>query len=205
MTDIVEQASASPAPQLLAALVESLLFVAPEPVNVANLALGLGVTGEEVEQALEVLTQTYVDRGLRLQRHRDRVQLVTAPEAAPYVERFLGLDLTTRLSPAALETLAIVAYRQPITRAAIDELRGVNSDGVLRTLLHWGLIEQGERLEQAGRPFQYVTTFDFLRYFGLQNLAELPALAEDGSEEMPASSPYSDQEPAANPALLADQ
>lgn len=205
MTDIVEQASATPAPQSLAALVESLLFVAPEPANVANLALGLGVTGEEVEQALEVLAQTYVDRGLRLQRHRDRVQLVTAPEAAPYVERFLGLDLTTRLSPAALETLAIVAYRQPITRAAIDELRGVNSDGVLRTLLHWGLIEQGERLEQAGRPFQYVTTFDFLRYFGLQNLAELPALAEDESEEMPASSPYSDQEPAANPDLLADQ
>lgn len=195
------QEGISTAPQSLAALVESLLFVAPEPVTVANLALGLGVTPEEVEQALEVLTQVYVDRGLRLQRHRDRVQLVTAPEAAPYVERFLGLDLTTKLSPAALEALAIVAYRQPITRGAIDDLRGVNSDGVLRTLLHWGLIEQGERLEQAGRPYQYVTTFDFLRYFGLRSLAELPALAEDGAEDTPADPARLGPEPAPDQAL----
>lgn len=182
MADVIEQEPTPATPQSLTALVESLLFVAPEPVTIANLALGTGVTAEEVEQALGELADSYAERGLRLQRHRERVQLVTAPEAAPYIERFLGLDLTTRLSPAALEALAIVAYRQPITRSHIDELRGVNSDGVLRTLLHWGLIEQGERLEQAGRPFQYITTFDFLRHFGLQSLGELPPLAEDASE-----------------------
>jgi segregation and condensation protein B len=166
-------------PPNLIALVESLLFVAPEPVTVDNLAAGLETTAGEVEAALEMLAADYATRGLRVQRHRNRVQVVTAPEAAAHVERFLGLDLTTRLSQAALETLAIIAYRQPITRAQIDELRGVNSDGVLRTLLHWGLVEQGERLEQAGRPFQYNTTFDFLRYFGLQSLLDLPPLEEE--------------------------
>ena len=75
-----------------------------------------------------------------------------------------------------METLAIIAYKQPVTRAQIDELRGVASDGVLRTLIHRSLVEQGERLEQAGRPFQFRTTFDFLQHFGLQSLEELPAL-----------------------------
>lgn len=179
---MVESAPAeSEATLPLAALVESLLFVAPEPVTVASLAAGLAVDVDQVEQALQELAALYTNRGLRVQRHRDRVQLVTAPEASAVVERFLGLDLTTRLSPAALETLAIIAYRQPITRSQIDELRGVSSDGVLRTLLHWGLVEQGERLEQAGRPFQYGTTFDFLRIFGLQSLDDLPPLAEDGA------------------------
>jgi segregation and condensation protein B len=168
-------------------LVESLLFVAPEPVTVANLAAGLALAVEQVEEALQELDAMYVTRGLRIQRLRDRIQLVTAPEASAIVERFLGLDLTTRLSPAALETLAIIAYRQPITRSQIDELRGVSSDGVLRTLLHWGLVEQGERLEQAGRPFQYGTTFDFLRTFGLQSLDDLPPLAEDGADAAAAS------------------
>ncbi len=167
----------------MVALVESLLFVAPEPVTVDNLAAGLETSAEQVELALGELALAYETRGLRLQRHRNRVQIVTAPEAAAYVERFLGLDLTTRLSPAALEALAIIAYRQPITRTQIDELRGVNSDGVLRTLLHWGLVEQGERLEQAGRPFQYGTTFDFLRYFGLQSLDDLPPLEEEALED----------------------
>lgn len=176
------------APQDLSILLESLLFVAPEPVTVANLAAGLEVGADEAEAALNRLATELSQRGLRLQRNHDRVQLVTAPEAAAHVERFLGLDLTTRLSPAALETLAIIAYRQPITRSQIDELRGVNSDGVLRTLLHWGLVEQGERLEQAGRPFQYGTSFDFLRYFGLQSLDDLPPLTEDGSEEEPGAS-----------------
>ncbi|MDW8317280.1 MAG: SMC-Scp complex subunit ScpB [Anaerolineae bacterium] len=167
------------------ALVECLLFVAPEPVTVSNLAASLDVSVELVEAALGQLAVRLSQGGLRLQRSQSRVQLVTAPEAAAAVERFLGLNPTTRLSPAALETLAIIAYRQPITRAQIDELRGVNSDGVLRTLLHWGLVEQGERLEQAGRPFQYGTTPDFLRYFGLQSLSELPPLTEDGAEATP--------------------
>jgi segregation and condensation protein B len=175
----------------LVALTESLLYVAPEPVTIANLAAATGQSEQQVEAALAELATSYAVRGLRVQRHRGRVQLVTAPEAAPFIERFLGLDLTSRLSPAALETLAIIAYRQPVTRAQIDELRGVSSEGVLRTLLHRGLVEQGERLEQAGRPFQYQTTFDFLQYFGLESLEQLPPLEEqhedpgDDSDQTP--------------------
>lgn len=179
----------TPASLSLSALIECLLFVAPEPVAVANLASSLDVPPAQVEEALSQLAARLAQGGLRLQRSQDRVQMVTAPEAAAAVERFLGLNPTMRLSPAALETLAIIAYRQPITRSQIDELRGVNSDGVLRTLLHWGLVEQGERLEQAGRPFQYRTTPDFLRYFGLQSLDELPPLAMDGAPELPLASP----------------
>lgn len=157
-------------------LVESLLFVAPEPVKVSTLADALEESSERIEAALSELIAGQALRGVRVQRLGERVQLVTAPEATAAIERFLGLDLTTRLSPAALETLAIIAYKQPVTRAQIDELRGVASDGVLRTLIHRSLVEQGERLEQAGRPFQFRTTFDFLQHFGLQSLEELPAL-----------------------------
>jgi segregation and condensation protein B len=113
-----------------------------------------------------------------LQRKGDRVQLASAPEAAPYIERFLGLDLTARLSPAALEVLAIVAYRQPITRAQIEAVRGVSCDAVLRTLVSRGLLEEVGRLEQAGRPILYGTTFQFLQHFGLNTLSDLPPLKD---------------------------
>lgn len=169
----------------LAGLVESLLFVAPEPVPVTALADALQEPPERIEEALAHLTDLQHDRGVLVQRSRDHVQLVTSPEAAPYIERFLGLDLVVKLSPAALETLAIIAYRQPVTRAQIDEWRGVNSDGVLRTLLHRGLVEQGERLEQAGRPFHYHTTFDFLQHFGLQSLEDLPPLMDATESDSP--------------------
>ena len=164
----------------LTLLVESLLFVAPEPVKVSSLAAALDESQERVEEALQHMVATQLERGLRVQRQGERVQLVTPPEAAACIERFLGLDLTTRLTPAALEALAIIAYKQPVTRAQIDELRGVSSDGVLRTLLHRGLVEQGERLDTAGRPFHYRTTFDFLQHFGLQSLDDLPALEDEG-------------------------
>lgn len=163
----------------LAVLVESLLFVAPEPVKAATLADALAEPLERVEEALQYLAAGQSERGLRIQRQGERAQLVTAPEAAASVERFLGLDLTTRLTPAALEVLAIIAYKQPVTRAQIDDIRGVSSDGVLRTLLHRGLVEQGERLDTAGRPFHYRTTFDFLQRFGLQSLDDLPPLEDD--------------------------
>ncbi len=173
------EAGAEPRPAAeLAILVESLLFVAPEAVKIETLAGALDETPERIEGVLAELMAGQAYRGVRVQRLGERVQMVTAPEAAAAVERFLGLDLTTRLSPAALETLAIIAYKQPVTRAQIDELRGVASDGVLRTLIHRGLVEQGERLEQAGRPFQFRTSFDFLQHFGLQSLDDLPAIEE---------------------------
>jgi segregation and condensation protein B len=106
------------------------------------------------------------------------VQLVTAPETAGDVERFLGLEATTRLSGAALETLALIAYRQPITRAQMEATRGVNCDGVLKTLLGHGLVEAVGRLDQAGRPVIFGTTFQFLQQFGLADLGQLPSLEE---------------------------
>jgi segregation and condensation protein B len=163
-------------------LLESLLFVADEPVAVSQLAKVLEVGVKSIEEALEGLRAEYSQRGLRIQRKGERVQIVTAPDAAPYIERFLGLQLSGKLSTAALETLAIIAYQQPVTRAQIEAVRGVNCDGVLRTLTRKGLIEEIGRLEQAGRPILYGTTFEFLQYFGLQDLAELPPL-EDEREE----------------------
>jgi segregation and condensation protein B len=162
----------------LQAQVESLLFVATEPVLVARLAAVLELEPEQVEQALLILNHEYASRGLRLQRKGKRVQMVTAPEASDLVRKLLGLELTGKLSPAALETLAIVAYRQPVTRAQIEAIRGVSSDSVLRTLVNRGLIEELGRLDQAGRPIIFGTTFDFLQQFGITSLDQLPPLKD---------------------------
>ena len=162
----------------LQAQVESLLFVATEPMLLERLADVLEVELEEVEQALILLSDEYADRGMRIQRKGRRIQMVSAPEAADIVRRLLGLELTGKLSPAALETLAIVAYRQPVTRAEIEAVRGVNSDSVLRTLVNRGLIEELGRLDQAGRPVIFGTTFDFLQQFGINSLDQLPPLEE---------------------------
>lgn len=160
------------------ACVESLLFVADATVTVARLAEALEVEQEDVERALVELEQSYVGRGLCLQRGGNRVQLTTVPQSARHVERFLGLESRVRLSRAALETLAIVSYRQPITRPEIESIRGVNSDSVIRTLLSGGMIEAGGRSLTVGRPILYGTTFEFLQQFGLRCLEELPPLEQ---------------------------
>lgn len=160
----------------LAAIVESLLFVADAPVAIGQLAGVAECEVRDIEAALDSLGEDCVNRGVRLQRKGNRVQLVSAPQAAPYIERFLGLSLSGKLSAAALETLAIIAYKQPITRPQIDAIRGVNSDGVLRTLISKGLIEEVGRLETVGHPVLFGTTFEFLQYFGLDSLDGLPVL-----------------------------
>jgi segregation and condensation protein B len=166
-----------PLPYPLTVMVESLLFVASEPVPVTQITEALNVKLADVEQALtELNSAEQAMRGVRVQRKADKVQLTTQPECAPYIEKFLGLDLTTRLSKPALETLAIIAYQQPVTRAQIEHVRGVNCDGVLSTLLNRGLIEEVGRLETAGRPIQYGTTFAFLQHFGLRGLDDMPSL-----------------------------
>jgi segregation and condensation protein B len=159
-------------------LVESLLFVAEGPVPIASLARALEVDVQQIEEALNELKQEYSTRGFRLQRFRDKVQLVTAPESAPAIEKFLGVDGSGHLSAAALETLAIIAYRQPITRPAIEAVRGVNCDGVIQTLVSRGLIQEVGRQETAGRPILYATTFEFLQHFGLRGVEDLPPLEE---------------------------
>ncbi len=177
-------AASEPDDATLVMLLEALLFVAVEPTPADRLAAVLGVSVERVQAGLALLEAQLQNRGIRLQRHREAFQLVSAPEAAAAIETFLGLDLTTRLSRAALETLAIIAYRQPITRPQIEAIRGVSSDGVIRSLLHRGLIEEVGRLEQPGRPVLFGTTFAFLRYFGLNSLDELPPLEEELVAEM---------------------
>jgi segregation and condensation protein B len=171
----------------LPARIEALLFVTDEPTPVKQLAQALEVSESEVLRALQELEVHCRERGLRLQRTDRQVQFVTAPEAASDVQRFLGLEGSSKLSAAALETLALVAYRQPITRPQMEAIRGVNCDSVLRTLLSRGLVQPQGRLEQAGRPIIYGTTFEFLQYFGLSRLSELPAweeLATDGEGEL---------------------
>jgi len=158
----------------LPALVEGVLFVTDAPVAVTDLARALEVTRPQVEAALADLAGSYADRGLRLQRTNGHVQLVSAPEAAWAIQRFFGLESVNRLSRAALETLSIVAYRQPVTRPEIDALRGVDSEAVLRTLLSRGLIEALGQRDTVGHPHEYATTFAFLEYFGLADLGDLP-------------------------------
>ncbi len=183
----------------LAALIESLLFVADEPVTAARLAQALEVNADAVESALRELSADGAGRGVRLQRKGDRVQLVTRPEAAEHIERFLGLETTARLSQAALETLAIIAYRLPCTRAQIEAVRGVNCDSVLKNLLTKGLVEETGRLETVGHPIQYATTFAFLQHFGLESLddlpplepAQTPTLTEPGAETFGVQAPMS--------------
>lgn len=160
----------------LPARLEALLFVAAEPVSAAQLAAALEMPVAEVESGLEALGMFLQERGLRLQCHAGRYQLTTAPELAETIERFLGLEASARLSRAALETLAIIAYQQPVTRPYIESVRGVNSDSVIKSLLAKGLIQEAGRAEGPGRPMLYCTTADFLRHFGLNSLAELPPL-----------------------------
>ncbi|RPH58837.1 MAG: SMC-Scp complex subunit ScpB [Chloroflexi bacterium] len=160
----------------LAALLEGLLFVAAEPVTAGQLAVALDLTTTDVEKGLDELEEQLRTRGLRLQKHAGRYQLTTAPEMADSVERFLGLEATSRLSRAALEALAIIAYQQPVTRPSVDAVRGVNSDGVIKSLLSKGLLQEVGRTEGPGRPILYGTTPAFLQHFGLNSLSELPSL-----------------------------
>jgi len=166
----------------LAAKIEAMLFVSAEPVPVAQIATALDVNATVVERGLKELDEALAARGLRLQRNAGRVQLTTAPELAQLVERFLGLEATTHLSRAALETLAIIAYQQPCTRPQVDSIRGVNSDSMLKSLLSKGLIQEAGRTDGPGRPILYSTTPEFLQHFGLSSILELPPLAASAPE-----------------------
>lgn len=166
----------------LEALVESILFVASGPISVGRIARTLDITPAVAHKLLTDLENDYAGRGLRLQWQGNDVQITTAPEAGAIVERFLGLESTSRLSQAALEVLSIVAYMQPVTRPDIDDIRGVNSDGALRTLLSKGLLEEVGRMDTPGRPILYGTTPQFLQAFGLASVEEMPPLPEREAE-----------------------
>lgn len=171
-------------PDEVPALLESLLLVAPGATPLADLARGTGLGELAIEAGLAELAERYGTRGgILIQRHGDTVQLMSAPRFALHVRRFLKLDREMKLSTAALETLAIIAYQQPVTRAEVDAVRGVDSSGVLATLHGRGLVEQVGRLQTPGNPVQYGTTAAFLRHFGLGSVAELPPLGQvDGQD-----------------------
>jgi segregation and condensation protein B len=173
----------------LEARLEALLFVSAAPVPAPRLSETLGASPSEIEQALAQLDRQLEGRGLRLQRYRGGFSLTTAPQAAADVGRLLDLESTVHLTRAALETLSIVAYRQPATRPTIDSIRGVNSEASLHTLIRYGLVEESGRSEGPGRPILYVTTQDFLQHFGLRSLADLPPIPPDGGETIPLPAP----------------
>lgn len=163
----------------LGARLESLLFVASDPVTIKQLASALDTTPRQIEKSLSELSDDYYQRGIQIQQHRGKVQLTTAPESAKMIEEFLRLKPTSRLSQAALETLAIIAYQQPVTRPQIDSIRGVSSDGVIKNLLGRGIVEESGRAGSPGRPILYSTTPEFLQRFGISSLKDLPPLDID--------------------------
>jgi segregation and condensation protein B len=164
--------------ELTEAALEALLFVAERPLSRREIAVLAGVDRPTVDRRLGDLEVSLRGRGIRLVASGDRIELVTAPDGGALVARYVGAD-AVRLSPAALETAAIVAYRQPVTKSAVERIRGVDSEYTIRTLLHRRLIVELGRAEGPGRPFLYGTGFEFLERFGLTSLDELPPLDVD--------------------------
>jgi segregation and condensation protein B len=187
---------APPPGELTEAQLEALLFVAERPLGRREIATLAGVDRATVDARLGDLEVSLAARGIRLVVSGDRVELATAPETGSLIARYVGAD-AARLSPASLETLAIVAYRQPVVKAAIERIRGVDSDYTIRTLLHRRLVVELGRSDAPGRPYLYGTGFEFLERFGLTSLDELPPLevevaarlAEEGGEAAPAPEP----------------
>ena len=159
----------------------AVLFAADEPLELAELGRLLEVRPRQVERVVRLLSDRPMP-GLLLQRDGDHLQLVTAPASARYIRRLRGLEEQVRLSRAALEVLAVVAYRQPATRAEIEAIRGVNGDRALSTLLARGLIAEVGRRDTVGRPVLFGTTLGFLEHLGLRSLDDLPAVPAPEAE-----------------------
>lgn len=176
--------------QRIATALESVLFVSGRPLERAELCKLLEIDDQSLAEGLLALEEQLESqgRGIRLQRLGGQVQLVTAPENARYVAALLGLPMTARLTTAAMETLAVIAYRQPITRAQIEAVRGVNSDRALASLIQHGLVAEVGRAQTIGRPALFATTPEFLQQFGLTSLEQLPHPASDERQEGPLSS-----------------
>lgn len=164
-------------------ILESLLFVSGDGITRKQLSEILEIPAEKVAKHITLLKDEYEanNRGITIVQYDDYVQLKTAEENFSYVNKLAESKKRSPLSPAALETLSIVAYHQPVTRSSIEFIRGVNCDGPMGKLLERGLIEENGRLDAPGRPILYITTKEFLRSFGLNSLADLPDM--DALEE----------------------
>src|SRR5438270_4158947 len=167
----------------LAAAIESILFVSGRPLERAELRKLLDIDEVNLTQSLQTLEHSLEGnrRGIRLQRLGEQVQLVTAPENARYIAALLGLPMSAKLTSAALETLAVIAYRQPVTRAQIEAIRGVNSDRALASLIQHGMVTEIGRAQTVGRPTLFATTPEFLQQFGLTRLDQLPHFEDSPS------------------------
>ena len=190
----LDEAQARRSAGLSVSELEALLFVAERPLSRAEIATLSGVDARTVDAQIAELADLLAGRGIRVVVHDERVELATAPETAPLIALYVGHE-GPRLTPAALETLAIVAYRQPVTRGVIERIRGVDSDYVLRGLVHRRLVVELGRAALPGRPFLYGTGFEFLERFGLAGLDELPPLdteAEAGLAPAADVAPYAE-------------
>jgi len=176
--DAASAGTSAPLGDLSEAALEALLFVAERPLSRKEIANLAGVPADVVDARLGDLEVALRDRGIQLVTSGERVALGTSPEAGALIARYVGVD-AVRLSPASLETLAIVAYRQPVTKSAVERIRGVDSDYTIRSLLHRRLVVELGRADAPGRPILYGTAFEFLERFGLESLDQLSPLDAD--------------------------
>lgn len=165
-------------------IIEALLFASGDPLSIKELSSILGIGEKQVRRIMDQMIEEYNKdtRGICVIEFNNKFQLSTKPEYGNYVKKLVKPDNRQNLSNAAIETLSIIAYKQPITKAEIDEIRGVRSDRAITTLLEKGLIREAGRKETTGRPILYCTTDEFLKYFGFKNLEELPELIEFNME-----------------------
>ncbi|HDZ62442.1 MAG TPA: SMC-Scp complex subunit ScpB [Nitrospirae bacterium] len=161
-------------------ILESILFISGEPLKIESIGKIMELEKRDMERVVKDLVSEYQlkDSGIMVAEVAEGIQMVTNPVSAPWVRKMLATSVPSRISHQSLETLAIVAYKQPIIKAEIESIRGVGSDGVLKTLLERRLIKILGRKEAPGRPLMYGTTKEFLQYFGLKDLTELPTLKE---------------------------
>jgi segregation and condensation protein B len=165
-------------PDQLKLVIESVLFVADGPVELRTLARLTEQTPEAINRAIEELGATSRERGVRIQRTGQSAQMVSAPETASYVQRYLGIDENQRLSPVVLVTLTVIAYKQPVTKGEVERILRKNCEYSVMVLKARDLINEVGRADGPGRPYLYGTTFKFLEHFGLEKPEDLPPLPE---------------------------
>lgn len=164
--------------------IESILFVAEKPVSLKELSQVVGVSVADIQKEIKVLSEEYQKRGLRIINKGSSFQLISSPEEGQFVARYLNQELKKELGQAALEALAIITYKQPITRVEVEKVRGVNCDAIMRTLQIKGLIEEVDRKDAPGRPILYGTTFEFLQYLGVESIDDLPKLTDEEKDRV---------------------
>src|SRR5512143_2890043 len=162
------------------AIIEALLFASGEPLSLSAINKATSLSEQDIREIMRELISEYGDRnsGIIIAEIADRYEMATDPELAAWIRRMKNVHVSNKLSQPSIETLSIIAYKQPITKVEIDQLRGVNSDAAVKSLLDKRLIKIIGKKESPGRPFLYGTTREFLQYFGLKNLAELPPLSD---------------------------